>query len=66
MKKNHNNQKAAKLAKKRHAKNLARKDKTYNPNNQTAMRLAFAKALQKNEQKEQKQNAVAGETLIIS
>ena len=64
MKKNHNNQKAAKLAKKRHAKNLARKDKNYNPD--TAMRLAFAKALQKNQQKEHKQTAVAGETVIIS
>ena len=63
MKKNHNNQKAAKLAKKRHAKNLARKDKNYNPD--TAMRLAFAKALQKNQQKEHK-HAAAGETVIIS
>lgn len=64
MKKNHNNQKRAALAKKRHAKNLARKDKTYNGD--TAMRIAFARALEKSEQQQQKQTAAAGETVIVA
>ena len=64
MKKNNNNQKQAALAKKRHAKNLARKDKQYNPD--TAMKQAFAVALKKHQAAEQKQNSVVGETVIIA
>ena len=62
MKKIKNPQRKAQLAKKRHAKNLARKDKTYNPD--TAMRIAFARAVEKSEQ--QKQTAAAGDTIFIS
>lgn len=64
MKKNNNNQKRAALAKKRHAKSVARKDKSYNPD--SAMKIAFREALKKHQADEQKQNSVVGDTVIIA